>query len=85
MIVRFPLVPNVNDANENVRDIGRVVSSLGIGRIDVLPYHRAGVAKYARLERPYPLASTEPPTAERIRHVVDILSEYRLTVRVGGA
>ncbi len=84
LVVRFPLVPGVNDADDNIRDIGRVVSSLGISRMDVLPYHRAGVAKYERLGRPYTLASTEPPTAERVQEVVDMLSEYRLTVRVGG-
>jgi pyruvate formate lyase activating enzyme len=83
-IVRFPLVPGVTDTDDNVRDIGRVVSSLGLARLDVLPYHRAGIAKYQRLGRPYALADTEPPSVERIAAVVDILSEHGLSVRVGG-
>ncbi len=84
LIVRFPLVPGLTDADGNVQDIGRVVSSLGIQRLDVLPYHRAGIAKYERLGRPYGLSHTQPPSAERVAHVVETLSGYGLVVRVGG-
>jgi pyruvate formate lyase activating enzyme len=85
LIVRFPLVPGVTDDDAEVREVGRTLSSLGISRIDVLSYHRAGLAKYDRLGRRYGLPLTQPPTPERLRHVVEILSEQHLTVRVGGA
>jgi pyruvate formate lyase activating enzyme len=85
LIVRFPLIPGVNDDDDNVRSVGRLVSSLQIGRIDVLPYHRAGLAKYARLGRACPLPATEPPSADGVARVVQMLSEYRLNVRVGGS
>jgi pyruvate formate lyase activating enzyme len=85
LVVRFPLIPGMSDADENVRDIGRTVSSLQIGRIDVLPYHRAGIAKYERLGRPYALPFINPPPPERVAHVVELLAEYGLIVRVGGA
>jgi pyruvate formate lyase activating enzyme len=85
LIVRFPLVPGVTDDDAEVREVGRTLSSLGISRIDVLPYHRAGLAKYARLGRRYGLPLTQPPAPERVRRVVEILSEHHLTVRVGGA
>ncbi len=85
LIVRFPLVPGVNDSDDNVRAIGRVVSSLGIGRMDVLPYHRAGMAKYERLGKPYALVDTPPPTREQTERAAAMLSEAGLTVRVGGS
>ena len=85
VIVRFPLVPGVTDDDAEVREVGRTLSSLGISRLDVLPYHRAGLAKYERLGRRHGLPLTQPPTPERLRHVVEILSEQHLTVRVGGA
>jgi pyruvate formate lyase activating enzyme len=45
-IVRFTLVPGVNDDKGNVEQIGEFVASLaGVNRIDLLPYHRAGTAK----------------------------------------
>ncbi len=84
VVVRFPLVPGVNDDGENVRAVGRLVASLNIGRMDVLPYHRAGTAKYERLGRAYPLPAAEPPTADRIRQVADLLAACGLRVSVGG-
>ena len=84
VIVRFPLVPGMTDADDNVVGVGRLVSSLGIDRIDVLPYHRAGIAKYERLGRPYTLPATEPPSAEQVARVVEMLTAYGLVVRVGG-
>jgi pyruvate formate lyase activating enzyme len=84
MVVRFPLIPGLTDSDENVHAVGRLVSSLQIHRVDVLPYHRAGISKYERLGRPYPLPFTEPPAEDRIRHVVELLTPYRLSVQVGG-
>ncbi len=84
LIVRFPLVPGLTDGDDNVRGIARLVSSLGIARVDVLPYHRAGLAKYDRLGKPYALAQTEPPTAAQIERAAEIFAEHRLDVHVGG-
>lgn len=83
--VRFPLVPGVNDDDENVRATGALLASLGLTRIDVLPYHRAGLAKYDRLQRPYGLPQTQPPTADRQTHVVRLLESCGLIVQPGGA
>ncbi len=83
--VRFPLIPGVNDDDGNVRAVGALLASLGLTRIDVLPYHRAGLAKYDRLHRSYRLPETEPPTADRQTHVVRLLESCGLIVQPGGA
>ena len=83
--VRFPLIPGVNDDDENVHAVGALLASLGLTRIDLLPYHRAGLAKYERLRRPYRLTRTEPPTADRQTHVVHLLESCGLIVQPGGA
>ena len=61
--------------------MGALLASLGLTRIDVLPYHRAGLAKYDRLQRPYRLPDTQPPTAERQAHVVRLLESCGLIVQ----
>jgi pyruvate formate lyase activating enzyme len=85
ILVRFPLVPGVNDDDENVRATGAFLASLHLTRVDVLPYHRAGLAKYDRLQRPYLLPDTQPPTARRQEHVVRLLTDCGLVVRPGGS
>ncbi len=84
IVARFPFIPGVNDDEDNVRETGRLVASLHIPRIDVLPYHRAGIAKYERLGREYPLRNTEPPSTEHVDRAVAALSQYGLDVGVGG-
>ncbi len=84
VIVRFPLVPGVNDDEENVVAMGRFVASLGLARVDVLPYHRAGTAKYHRLERSYRLADIQPPPRPQQEAVARSLARFGLTVTLGG-
>ncbi len=60
--VRFVLVPGLTDAPSNVDGIaGFVVLLPNVERVEVLPFHRLGVAKYAALRIPFPLADTAPP------------------------
>ncbi len=83
--VRFPLIPGVNDDDENVRAMGAFLASLGLTRVDVLPYHRAGLAKYERLQRAYRLPDIQPPTSDRQTHVARLLESCGLIVQPGGA
>ena len=85
VIVRFPLIPGVNDDDDNVRATGAYLASLRLTRVDVLPYHRTGIAKYERLQRPYLLTDTQPPSADRQAHVVRLLEDCGLIVRPGGS
>lgn len=84
IVVRFPLVPGVNDDDENVRALGAFLASLRLTRVDVLPYHRAGLAKYQRLHRAYALPTTQPPSADLRAHVSRLLEGCGLLVSPGG-
>lgn len=84
VIVRFPLIPNLNDDPDHVARLGRFVASLGLSRIDVLPYHRAGSGKYPALGRDYTLAATEPPVDDLQMSTVRILTDCGLQAAVGG-
>jgi len=85
IIVRFPLIPGVNADEEHVRAMGAFLASLRLTRVDVLPYHRAGLAKYHRLHRPYTLHETEPPSPGLQARVAQVLESYGLIVRPGGS
>ena len=65
--VRFVLVPGWTDDPGNVAALARFTASLGnVERVDVLPFHQLGAAKYAGLGLNYPCAEATPPTAEQI-------------------
>ena len=82
--VRFPLVPALTADNENVRAVGGLLASLGLDRVDVLPYHRAGLAKYERIGLGPVLTAVAVPTAAEVDEAVNTLASFGLQVRVGG-
>ncbi len=86
MVIRLPLIPDVNSDETNIKDLaGFVTEELeGVRRVDILPYHTIGVSKITRLGREYPLHDLEPLTQERIDRAVRILEAAGLEVTVGG-
>ncbi len=85
VVVRFPLLPGINDDDENVRAMCRFLTSLGRQpRVDILPYHRAGQDKYSRLGREPRLPDTGPPSEEMVAAVARRLGDCGLHVTVRG-
>nr|WP_243436334.1 pyruvate formate-lyase-activating protein [Streptomyces sp. FH025] len=64
--VRFVLVPHLTDATENVEGVAAFTASLGnVTRVDVLPFHKLGAAKWRALGLDFTLADTPTPTADQ--------------------
>jgi pyruvate formate lyase activating enzyme len=83
--LRLPVIPGINDDDENVRAVGAFAAALPhLEQVDILPYHRAAVDKYARLDRAYRLPETRSPSGERMSEIAGTLQAHGLKVRVGG-
>jgi pyruvate formate lyase activating enzyme len=79
--VRFVLVPGLTDEPSNVEGIARFVALLStVERVEVLPFHRLGVAKYEALRLPFPLAGTQPPDGALLDRVRDQFAGQGLAV-----
>jgi pyruvate formate lyase activating enzyme len=72
--VRTPVIPNFNDSREAIRAIVDFLNELP-GRVvyELLPYHRFGEAKYTQLGKEYHLSGLEPPGAERMEALKEVL------------
>jgi pyruvate formate lyase activating enzyme len=84
VIIRYPVLPGINDGAEDIRQMAGFLSRLGLSRIDLLPYHRTGVGKYRRVGMPYRLEGLEPPSPDRLRKIAQELEREGFAVRVGG-
>ena len=85
IILRVPLIPGVNDDPDALGRLGAMAASLGgITELHVLPYHEAGVQKYARLGQEYALDALRPPPWDQVNAAVEILRRYVPDVSVGG-
>jgi len=85
LVIRFPLIPGVNDSPESVQRMGEFIQALPhLDHLDLIPYHRIGVDKYRRLGMPYPFGETEPPSQETVEAAASHLRSFNLTVHIGG-
>ena len=84
IIIRFPLVPGINDDRANIEKTAQFVSRVGIREVNILSYHNTGMDKYARLGRDYRLTDTREPSKELIDSAYGIFSQYGINVKIGG-
>jgi pyruvate formate lyase activating enzyme len=83
IIIRVPLIPGHNDTPENIAALAGFMKSLGLNRVDLLPYHSLGKIKYQRLGMQYQLNDLKPHTKDEIAQIKANLESYGFKVGVG--
>jgi len=85
IILRFPVIPGINDTEENVEQIAGFISHLrAVREIDLLPYNKLGKGKYEKLNLPNKLIDLEPPSDERMKQLSERFKVLGLKVKIGG-
>ncbi len=85
MLARVPVIPGYNDTAENIAATARfIVNELGSISVHLLPYHRLGETKYARMERPKGSISVQPPSDEYMEEIKQAFESFGLVVNLGG-
>ena len=85
--IRYVLVPGLTDDPDNIAGVADIAAGWGpvgeggiVEQVDILGYHRLGVAKYRELGLPYPLADTVPATAEHLAAAAEHFTRRGLRV-----
>jgi len=82
-IIRLPVIPGVNDDEENIRDMARFLRSLGtVSDISLLPYHKLGRDKHRGLEKKAEDEYTTP-SAECLEGIKKDLEQHGFRVSIG--
>ena len=77
LVVRVPIVPGINDSEEELRKIGEFCTRLRrLDHVQLLPYHRLGTETYKKLGRPYLLEGVKSPTAEEMARHRSVMRKY---------
>jgi len=89
IVARLPLIPGRNDSLANLREIGTLLSGLGIREVHLMPFHQLGKDKYQRLgirygmaESPAVLGSGDGGNTLPVARAV--LESFGLEVQIGG-
>lgn len=84
-VIRMPIVPGINDSEEEIRSIAEYIKSLDtIETIHILAYHNMATGKYDGLGKTYALPDVEPPTDEHMQSIKTVIEEYGFIVKIGG-
>ena len=71
--IRIPIIPTVNDTEEELQRIKEYLSSCGIPeKVELLPYHAMGEHKYAAVGKEAQIFSV--PGEEKMKHLENIFS-----------
>ena len=76
MVIRIPVIPSINDSQENIKAIARFVRENlpGALGIEMLPYHKLGLSKYDALGLEYQLQHIKPPDDAHMEMLRDMIS-----------
>jgi len=65
--IRYVLVPSLTDSQEDLAALADLVNTMpNVQRLEVLPYHDLGVAKWQALGLTYQLSEISPPTEQQV-------------------
>lgn len=83
--VRMPLIPGVNDGRRNLQRTARLIARLpGVRRVGLLPYHRLGTDKRARIGTDAAAPGIEVPAPELMRDAAAVFEAAGLRTTIGG-
>lgn len=82
IIVRIPVVPGINDTDENMLATAEFLTSFPrLQYVEMLPFHDLGVDKYASLGKSNETAIFETPSEEQIINLSRSFIKYQIPVR----
>jgi pyruvate formate lyase activating enzyme len=86
LVLRIPVIPGLNDTEENIRETADFAKHIGnVTRIELLPYHNLGESKYQKLRRTgdYPLHQLKPPAEEHMEQLRLIAEAQGIMAKTG--
>lgn len=79
--VRFVLVPNLSDDQENMAGLAQFIAQLdNVEKVEILPFHKMGEYKWENLRLNYKLKDTQPPTQTQMQNAITLFRQYNLAV-----
>ena len=73
---RIPLIPGFNDSDEYGEKMCSTLLQTGVKKVDLLPFHRLGAAKYGALNMRYAYADVPSLSLEKAKKAAEIYAKY---------
>ncbi len=84
VVIRIPVVPEVNDSPELMERMFRYLrEETPLRKVELLPYHRLGMGKYHGLGRPYEMDDARNLSKEECEPLAEVGRSLGIEVKVG--
>jgi pyruvate formate lyase activating enzyme len=83
VLVRIPLIPDINDSDENLRKSAEFMRRLGIEGVELIPYHEFAATKYELLGIDYVLRALKTYTSEQLEQKKQTLEKLGIKAKIG--
>ncbi|OGO08088.1 MAG: hypothetical protein A2Y92_03170 [Chloroflexi bacterium RBG_13_57_8] len=82
--IRVPLIPGINDVEQELEKIARIAADAQIKpvKVELLPYHRFGIGKYQQLDREYLLPELTTQKAPEILRIKELFESFGLACEI---
>ena len=83
IVIRIPIIPNFNNSERNIEDTAKFVKTLkNVIKVELLPYHKLGVAKYEHIGKTYLLRTLDPPKSSDLIKLKNIIESYNIKCEI---
>ncbi|ABR46810.1 glycyl-radical enzyme activating protein family [Alkaliphilus metalliredigens QYMF] len=83
--IRIPIIPYINDNDENILETSRYLATLNVKNVTLLPYHDTGIDKYQKVKEDYRLVHVKVPSQEQMIAIAEKMRGFGLNIRIGGS
>jgi len=84
IIIRMPLIKNINDSNSDIEQAADFISRLP-GKekgVDILPYHDIAIHKHEKLGQTYDPNGMTAPDEEKLNHIIYKFRQYGIAAKL---
>lgn len=83
-IIRIPVIPGFNDSANDAHGFGKLLKSLNVHQVQLLPFHQMGEPKYAKLNKTYAFQGQPGLHPEDLEPYKKIIKHYTDYIQIGG-
>lgn len=81
LVVRTPVIPGVNDSEQDLRALCEFIKDLNLEYYELLPYHSMGLYKFPTLGMENPLPPTDDMAKGLLEPLYDIVKTYHIKTK----
>ena len=83
VLVRIPLIPGINDSDDNLMKSAELLKQLGVAGVEFIPYHEFASEKNVLIGRDYVLRGLKPYTSEQLEQKTQIMAKQGIQAKIG--